>query len=36
MESTSGKGSTMEVVFHLHTAAAGEAIEAFMACGDYR
>jgi AraC-like DNA-binding protein len=33
LEAISGKNNTMEVIYHLHTPIAGEAIEAFMACG---
>ena len=33
LESISGKSNTMEVIYHLHTPVAGEAVEAFMACG---
>ena len=33
LEAIPGKDDTMEVVYHLQTPVAGEAIEAFMACG---
>ena len=33
LEAIYGADNTMEVIYHLHTPVAGEAIEAFMACG---
>ena len=33
LEAIQGKNNTLEVIYHLHTPVAGEAIEAFMACG---
>ncbi len=33
LETIQGKNNTLEVIYHLRTPVAGEAIEAFMACG---
>ena len=33
LEAIPGKNNTLEVIYHLHGPVAGEAIEAFMACG---
>jgi AraC-like DNA-binding protein len=33
LEAIRGKDNTLEIIYHLHTPVAGEALEAFMACG---